>query len=348
MTIDGVVLGTHTYVIAELSANHAGSLDTALQTIKAIKEAGANAVKLQTYTPETMTLKSDKPDFRIQNGSLWDGRTLYELYQEAAMPWSWQITLAAYAKEIGLTLFSSPFDASAVDFLETLHLPAYKIASFEIGDLELIAYVARKRKPMLLSTGIATREEILRALEVCALEGNQEVALLHCTSSYPTPIEDAKLSMIRTLAEDFGVLTGFSDHTSGIEVAPLAVAAGARIIEKHVKLDHTIKSPDAAFSITVAELKTMIESIRKTDAILGEPSFELTSEKVKARHFARSLYVVKPLAKGEMITALHLKALRPGFGAPPYRLKEILGKKSVQSFDVGDAFIMPKEDDATH
>ena len=282
-------------IVAELSANHAGSLQVAIDTIKAAKRAGADAIKLQTYTADTLTLDCNLPDFTINNGSLWDGRTYYDLYKEAYTPWKWHAELFRIAKEEGLIIFSTPFDKTAVDFLETLDNPIYKIASFEITDIPLIEYAASKMKPMVISTGIAQIDDIELAVETCRRVGNNDVTLLKCTSSYPAPIEEANLCMIKEMAERFGVKTGLSDHTIG-SIAPIvAITQGATMIEKHFILDHSIGGPDAAFSMDEKEFAQMVKDVRMAESSLGTISYNLTQKQQDNRCFARSLYVAEDI-----------------------------------------------------
>jgi pseudaminic acid synthase len=325
------------FIIAELSANHNGSLETAIETIKAAKRAGADAVKLQTYTADTMTINSDKDDFKIK-GTIWEGRNLYELYQEAYTPWEWHETLFKTAREEGLDCFASPFDKTAVDFLETLDCPIYKIASFEITDIPLIEYIASKGKPIIMSTGIATLEDIELAVETCRIAGNNQITLLKCTSSYPAPIEEANMAMIPELAKRFNVLAGLSDHTIGSTVPIVATALGARVIEKHFILDRSIGGPDASFSMNEQEFTEMVKAVREAEKAIGMVSYELTTKQIDGRRFCRSLYVVKELKKGEIITKDHVRSIRPGFGGHPRFLNQIIGKTSDWELKKGDRF----------
>ena len=299
------------FIVAELSANHGHKLQTAKDTIKAIKEAGADAVKLQTYTPDTITLDCDNEYFQIKQQTIWDGTTLYKLYQEAYTPWEWQRELFEYARELGLTVFSTPFDKTSVDFLEELENPIYKIASFEINDLPLLEYVASKGKPMIISTGIATIGEIKEAVDICRAAGNYDIILLKCTSAYPTPYEDINLLTIPNMRETFGVKVGLSDHSLGSTVALGAVALGAVLVEKHVILDRSIGGPDAAFSMEIAEFKTMIQEIRNLEKALGTVNYDLTPQQRRSREHSRSLFVVKGMKKGETFTEENLKSIRP-------------------------------------
>ena len=314
------------FIIAELSANHNGSLETALETIRAAKRTGANAIKLQTYTADTLTIQSEKDDFIIKSGSIWDGKTFYDLYKSAYTPWEWHEELFQCAKEEGLICFSSPFDKSAVDFLENLNVPAYKIASFEITDIPLIEYVASKGKPVILSTGIATLEDIELALDACKRMGNNNIALLKCTSSYPAPIEEANMSMIPDFKERFDVIPGLSDHTLGSTVPIVATTLGARIIEKHFILDRSIGGPDAAFSMNESEFTKMVRAVREAEKAKGLVDYELTDKQLKGREFSRTLYVVKDVKKGDIISNDNVRSIRPGFGLHPKFLNLILGK----------------------
>lgn len=327
-----------TYIIAELSANHGGNIETAKEIIQAAKEIGANAIKLQTYTADTITLNSDKDDFLIKGGTLWDGKTLYELYKEAYTPWEWHEELFACAREIGIDIFSSPFDKTAVDFLEQFNPSAYKIASFEITDYELIRYTASKGKPMIISTGIATIGEIQDAVDICRGEGNDEIILLKCTSAYPAPLEEANLVMIPNLAETFVVVSGFSDHTIGSTAPIAAVTLGAKVIEKHFILDKSIGGPDADFSMDREEFEQMVQAIRDTEKLLGKVDYSMTEKKKKSRQFARSLYVAKDIKKGEIFTEENIRSVRPGYGLHPKHMPEILGKMASCDISFATAF----------
>lgn len=322
------------FIIAELSANHKGNIKTAIETIKAAKRAGANCIKLQTYRADTMTIDSEKDDFLIKE-TIWDGKNLYELYQEAYTPWEWHEELFKVAKEEGLVCFSSPFDKTAVDFLERLNVPAYKIASFEITDIPLIEYVASKGKPIIISTGIANIEDIELAIEACKRNGNSNIALLKCTSSYPAPIKEANLSMIKDLAERFNVISGLSDHTMGSTVPIVATALGAKIIEKHFIIDRSIGGPDASFSMNEQEFTEMVKAIREAENAIGKVDYKLTEKQKKGRDFSRSLYVVEEIKKGEIITDKNVRSIRPGFGLHPKFLPELLGKKFNQNIQKG-------------
>jgi len=327
---------SNTFIIAELSANHNHNLKTALKTIEAVKACGANAIKLQTYTPETMTINCDKDYFQIKGTELWDGKTLYNLYKEAYTPWEWHKELYEKAERLGLVCFSTPFDKSAVDFLEGLGNPIYKVASFEIQDISLIEYMASKGKPMIISTGIAELEDIELAVNTCRKVGNNEIALLKCTSAYPAPVEEANLKTIPDLAKRFGVVAGLSDHTLGISVPIAAVSLGAKIIEKHFILDKNNGGPDSAFSLEPNEFKNMVISIREVEKALGTINYEL-SEKAKAgKKFSRSLFVVKNINKNEIFTEENIRSIRPGDGLHPKLLKEILGKKASKDIEKGE------------
>lgn len=323
------------FIIAELSANHNGDLDVAIETIRAAKKTGADAIKLQTYTPDTLTIDCDNKHFKIEGGTLWDGKTLYELYGEAYTPWEWHKKLFEVAEEEGLIYFSSPFDFSAVDFLEELNVPAYKIASFEIQDIPLIEYAASKGKPIIMSTGIAEEKDIQLAVETCRKAGNNEIILLKCTSSYPAPLELANLKTIPDLKTRFGVEVGFSDHTYGALAPTVATTLGATVIEKHFILDKSIGGPDADFSLDVEEFTEMVNKVRDTEKLLGKVSYEI-SEKVKNnRKFARSLFIVNDVKAGDVITKENVRSIRPGYGLHPKYYNEILGKKVNTDLDKG-------------
>ena len=328
------------FIVAELSANHNGSKDVALKTIRAAKRAGADAVKFQTYTADTITLDCQNEDFKIKQGTLWDGRYLYDLYQEAYTPWEWHRELYDVAKAEGLICFSSPFDKSAVDFLESLGNPIYKIASFEITDVDLIAYAARKGKPMVISTGIATEEDIRLAVDTCRSAGNNDITLLKCTSSYPAPIEEANLCMIADLANRFKVKVGLSDHTLGSIAGITAVSLGACMIEKHFILDRSIGGPDAFFSMNELEFSQMVKDIRTVESAIGQVNYEPTDKMKAGRAFSRSLYVAENMKKGEVITEINVRSVRPGYGLHPKYLPEILGKKVNRDIEKGSRFTL--------
>ena len=327
MSIDGrrISRDDPPYIIAELSANHNGSLDTALKIIEEAKKAGADAVKLQTYRPDTITLDSSEPDFQI-HGGLWDGRTLYELYEEAHMPWEWHKPLFDHAKSLGITIFSSPFDKTAVDLLEDLGAPAYKIASFEAVDLPLIEYVAKTGKPMIISTGMANAEEIQEAIDAAKGAGCQELAVLHCVSGYPAPAEDYNLRTVSDMAERFGVVTGLSDHTLDNTTAIASVVLGAALIEKHFTLDRSGGGPDDSFSLEPADLADLCRNSKTAWSCLGQVDYGRKSSEQGNAQFRRSLYFVKDLKAGEQITEDSVRSVRPGFGVAPKYLKSILGR----------------------
>lgn len=327
-------------IVAEMSANHNGSLTIALDTVRAAKSVGANAIKLQTYTADTLTLNSIQKDFIINNGSIWDGQTFYSLYRQAYTPWEWHEEIFRVAKEEGLLCFSTPFDRSAVDLLESLDNPIYKIASFEITDIPLIEYAASKMKPMVISTGIATEEDIQLAVDTCREVGNDDITLLKCTSSYPAPIEEANLCMIKDLAERYNVKSGLSDHTIGSVSAIVAAALGATMIEKHFIIDRSIGGPDASFSMNEQEFAQMVKDIRMAEAAIGSVSYELTDKMRSGREFCRSLYVAEEMKEGEVITEKNVRSVRPGFGLHPKYLKDILGKKVNQDLEKGTRFVL--------
>ncbi len=326
---------SNTFIIAELSANHNGSLDTALETISAAKRAGADAIKIQTYTADTLTIKSNKSDFLLKHGTIWDGTYLHDLYKEAYTPWEWHKTLFDKAESEGLICFSTPFDYSAVDFLESLNVPAYKIASFEITDIPLIEYVAKKGKPIIISTGIATLSDIEGAIECCRNVGNDQIILLQCTSSYPAKLETANLLMIKDLAQRFGVITGLSDHTMGIIAPIVSVSLGAKLIEKHFIIDRSIGGPDSSFSLNEEEFSEMVKSVREVEQSLGVVEYKVEADKIKGREFSRSLYIVKDVKIGELVTNENVRSIRPGFGMHPKFLPKVLNKKFLENFDAG-------------
>ena len=331
--IDGV------FIIAELSANHNGNLETAIETVKAAKRAGANCIKLQTYTADTITIDSKKKDFLISDPeSIWSGRTLYDLFQEAYTPWEWHEKLMNVAAEEGLLCFSSPFDKSAVDLLESLNVPAYKIASFEITDIPLIEYVASKGKPVIISTGIAENVDIELALDACRRMGNTDIALLKCTSSYPAPIEEANMIMVKDLSERYGVVSGLSDHTMGPTVPVVATCFGAKIIEKHFILDKSIGGPDASFSMTEEEFTAMVIAVREAEKSIGEVDYSMTKKMRKGRDYARSLYVVEDIMAGDAISKNNIRSIRPGFGLHPKYYYEVLGEISNSDLKIGTPF----------
>jgi pseudaminic acid synthase len=326
----------HVFVIAELSANHNGSLATAIETIRAAKRAGADAIKFQTYTADTLTLDCDESDFVIKGGTIWDGKKLHDLYKEAYTPWEWHAQLFEVAKEEGLVCFSSPFDKTAVDFLETLHCPIYKIASFEITDIPLIEYVAKQGKPIIISTGIASYDDIHLAVETCRKVGNDNITLLKCTSSYPAPVAEANLAMMQQLAIDFKVKIGLSDHTLGSTVPVIATALGAEVIEKHFILDRSVGGPDASFSMNEVEFTAMVKAIREAEVAIGTSSYELSPKQVAGKDFSRSLYVAEAIKKGEIITEESIRSVRPGFSLHPKHLPEILGLSARRDLKKGE------------
>jgi len=326
--------GNPTYVIAEMSANHGHSYEQAVEILRAAKAAGADAVKLQTYTADTITIDSDRPEFRI-SGGLWDGRNLHELYKEAYTPWEWQPRLKAVADEIGIDCFSSPFDDTAVDFLEAMDVPAHKIASFEMIDTGLLKKVASTGKPIIMSTGMATRDEIAESVATLRAHGAENIALLKCTSAYPALPEEMHLNTIPDLATNFEVVAGLSDHTMGHSVAVAAVALGASIIEKHFTLSRADGGPDAAFSMEPDEFKEMVEAIRVVEKALGSVSYAQNQDEAKSRVFRRSLFVVKDVKAGEPFTTENVRSIRPGNGLPPKHLDEILTKKASQYIERG-------------
>lgn len=323
------------FIIAELSANHLQDFDLAKKTINAAHEAGADAVKLQTYTPDTITIDCDNEYFQITQGTIWDGITLYQLYEQAYTPWDWQPKLKRYAEDLGLICFSSPFDRTAVDFLETLNVLAYKVASFEITDVPLIKYMASKKKPMIISTGIAKIEDIEDALAACRNVGNNDILLLKCTSAYPTSLSEVNLLTMPNMAGKFDILVGLSDHTLGISVPIAAIALGACCIEKHLILDRSLGGPDAAFSLEPLEFKDMVEAIREVEEALGKVDYSLSERAKKSREHARSLFATKSIKKGESFTTENIRSIRPGHGLPPKHLPEILGKKAKTDIERG-------------
>lgn len=338
MRIDSTDINKHSkvFIIAELSANHNGSLQVAKETVRAAKRAGADCIKLQTYTADTLTIDCDKDDFLIK-GTIWEGRNYYQLYQEAYTPWEWHEELFSVAKEEGLVCFSSPFDKTAVDFLEILNVPAYKIASFEITDIPLIEYVASKGKPIILSTGIAEQADIELALDACRRMGNNDIALLKCTSSYPAPINEANMCMVKDLAERYNVISGLSDHTMGATVPIVATIFGAKIIEKHFILDRSIGGPDASFSMNEEEFTAMVKAVREAESAIGVVDYTLTEKQAKGKDFSRSLYIVENMKAGDVITEKNVRSIRPGFGMHPKYYNEILGKEVTVDLEKGDA-----------
>ncbi|MBC2455899.1 pseudaminic acid synthase [Clostridium beijerinckii] len=324
-----------TFIIAEISANHNNDIEIAKKMIREAKRAGADAVKLQTYTADTITLDCDNEYFQIKQGTIWDGTTLHKLYKEAYTPWEWHKELMDVAKEENIICFSTPFDKTAVDFLDKLNVPAYKIASFEITDIPLIEYVARKGKPVIISTGIATIQEIQDAVEACKKSGNREIILLKCTSAYPAKLEEMNLKTIPNLASTFDVISGLSDHTLGITVPVGAVAIGAKVIEKHFILDRSMGGPDAAFSLNIEEFEEMVKSIRDVEKALGKVNYTLSEKSLKNREFSRSLFICKDVCKGDVITEKNVRSIRPGYGMKPKFIEQILGKRFKEDYEKG-------------
>jgi N-acetylneuraminate synthase len=327
--------GRPTYIIAELSANHGQDFDQAVRLVRAAKEAGADAVKLQTYTADTLTIRSDRPEFRVGGGTLWDGRTLHDLYCEAYTPWDWQPRLKGLADQLGIALFSTPFDPSAVEFLERMNVPAYKVASFELVDLPLIERIARTGKPMIMSTGMATLAEIAEAVDAARHEGATAIALLKCSSAYPAPPEEINLRTIAHLSEAFGVPAGLSDHTLGIAVPVAAVALGATIVEKHFTLSRAMPGPDSAFSLEPDEFKAMVDAIRTVEKALGRIHYGLGRKEEASRAFRRSLFAVQDVKAGERFTTDNVRSIRPGHGLPPKYLAAVLGRTATASIARG-------------
>ncbi|MDH4214117.1 MAG: pseudaminic acid synthase [Candidatus Thorarchaeota archaeon] len=316
------------FIVAELSANHLQNYDLAIKTIEAAHKAGADAVKLQTYTPDTITLNCDNEYFQIKQGTIWDGKTLYELYEEAYTPWDWQPKLKQYAEKLGLECFSSPFDLTAVNFLENMQVSAYKIASFEITDIPLIEYVASKKKPVIISTGIAYLEDIEEAVKACRNKGNDDIILLKCTSAYPTPMNEVNLRTMPDLAKKFNTLVGLSDHTSGITLPIAAASLGACLIEKHIIFDRSLGGPDSSFSLEPHEFEMMVKSVREVEEALGTVDYTL-SEKIKRnREFSRSLFSICDIEEGAVFTHENVRSIRPAFGLAPKYLNDILGRKA--------------------
>lgn len=322
------------YIIAELSANHNGDINRAFEILEMAKRCGADAIKLQTYTQDTLTIDCDKPDFKIEGG-LWDGRTLYDLYTEAHMPWDWHKPLFAKAKELGITIFSSPFDTTAVDLLEELGAPAYKIASFEAIDLPLIEYVAKTGKPLIISTGMANKEEIQEAVETAKNAGCKELVVLHCVSGYPAPSGDYNLATIPDMAQRFDVITGLSDHTIDNTTAITSVALGACLIEKHVTLDRSGGGPDDSFSLEKPELVQLCRDAKVAWQAIGHVNYERKESEKGNLVFRRSLYVVKDIKAGELITNENVRSIRPGYGLAPKYLQSILGTMAKKNIEKG-------------
>ena len=338
ITIDGRVISAdhNPYIIAEMSANHNGNIENAYKIIHSAKAMGADAVKLQTYTADTLTLDSRLPDFMIDDG-LWAGRSLYELYQEAYTPWDWHKSLFNCAQDVGITIFSSPFDSTAVDLLEDLNTPAYKIASFEAIDLALIKYVAATKKPMIISTGMANQDEIQEAIDTAKSAGCEELGILHCVSGYPAPSENYNLKTITDMLGRFGLVTGLSDHTLDNTTAIAGIALGCSIIEKHFTLDRNGGGPDDSFSMEPCDLKELVKCTKIAHASLGIVDYGLKSSEVGNVKFRRSLYFVKPLKVGEIVTRDSVRSLRPGYGVAPKHLESIVGRRTKQNIGFGRA-----------
>ena len=326
MTIGKHNFNESVFIIAELSANHNGSLQTALDTITAMSHAGADAIKLQTYTPDTITLDCDTDMFTISQGTLWDKRKFYDLYAEAMTPWEWHKALFDHAKNLGMEAFSSPFDSTAVDFLSNLDVPAYKIASFEITDIPLIEYTAAKGKPIIIYTGIARLEDIEDALNACRRMGNDQITLLKCTSAYPAALEEMNLLTIPDMIQKFGVAVGLSDHTMSLSAPIAAVALGAHVIEKHFILDRTMGGADSEFSLEPHEFRAMVDAVRDTEKLLGKVTYDLSAKSLKSREFSRSLFIAEDVKAGDSITEKNVRSVRPGFGMAPKYQNEIMGK----------------------
>lgn len=327
--------GVPVWVVAEMSANHGQDFDRAVEIIKAARDAGADAIKLQTYTQDTLTADFDNECFRIGKGTIWEGRTLYDLYREAHMPWDWQPKLKEIADEIGIDLFSTPFDHTAVDFLEEMGVPVHKVASFELVDVPLLRKIGGTGKPVIMSTGMATLDEIAEAVRALREAGAGGIALLKCTSAYPASPEEMNLRTIPDLGERFGVPAGLSDHTLGTAVPVAAVALGASIVEKHLTLSRAVPGPDNAFSMEPAEFKNMVEAIRTVEKALGEVRYEVTQREKASRVFRRSLFAVKDVNAGELFTADNVRSIRPGYGLPPKHLEDILGRRAARHIKAG-------------
>lgn len=324
-----------TFIIAEMSGNHNLDFDRAVEIMKAAKEAGADAIKIQTYTADTMTLDCDDPCFQITQGTLWDGITLHKLYETAYTPWEWQPKLQEVAKELGIIFFSTPFDLTSVDFLEEMDIPAYKIASFEINDIPLLKKVARLGKPIIISTGIAYQSDIELALKTIRDEGNDQVILLKCCSAYPTPYEDINLRTINNYKETYDLIAGLSDHTMGTAVSGAAVAMGAKVIEKHMTLRRSDGGPDAGFSMEPEEFKEMVDNIRIIEKAMGKVTYELSDKATREREHSRSLFIAKDMKKGDVFTPENLRSVRPGYGLHTKYYEELLGKKINQDAKLG-------------
>lgn len=323
------------FIIAELSANHLKDFDIAMKTLEAAADAGVDAFKIQTLTPDSMTIDCDNEYFTINHGTLWDGRTLYDLYSETPLPYEWHQPIFEKCKEVGLICFSTPYDKSATEFLIPFDPPAFKIASFEITDVPLIEYVASLGKPMIISTGIATEDEVVEAVDACKRAGNSNVAILKCTSAYPAPFDEINLRTMQDYTERFDVVSGLSDHTLGIEIPIAAVAMGAKIIEKHLILDRSMGGPDAKFSLEPHEFKNLVQSVRNVEQAIGSVTYELTKKVKSNRMFARSLFVVENMKEGEKFTNENIRSIRPGFGMPPKHYDSVIGKRAAKNIERG-------------
>lgn len=337
MQINNRIIGSGhpTYIIAEMSANHNKDFNKAVKILEAAKDAGADAVKLQTYTPDTLTIDCDESWFRVGKGTIWEGKTLYQLYKDAYTPWEWHPKLKNIADELGLDLFSTPFDSSAVEFLEQMNVPAYKVASFEIVDLPLLKKIAGTGKPIIISTGMASFEEIEEAVELVRDKGAEEIALLKCTSAYPSPPEEMNLRTIKHLADSFGLPAGLSDHSMGHAIAVAAVALGACIVEKHFTLSRSEPGPDSSFSMEPDEFKDMVESIRKIEKAMGKISYEITEKQKASKLFRRSLFVVRDMKAGEEFSDRNVRSIRPGYGLHTRHLPEVIGLKATKDIKKG-------------
>lgn len=323
------------YIIAEVSANHNQKFDQAIKIIHAAKESGADAIKLQTYTADTITINCNNEYFKIGKGSIWEGRNLYELYTEACTPWEWQPKLKAIANDLGMDLFSTPFDTTAVDFLDEMDVPAYKVASFELVDLPLLSYIAKKKKPIIMSTGMATLAEIDEAVRAIRDVGGSDLILLKCTSAYPALPEEMNLKTIAHLSSAFDVPSGLSDHTLGITVPVLSVAFGACIIEKHLTMSMSVHGPDSAFSMEPQEFKAMVDAVRTAERAIGEVKYSVTENEIASRVFRRSLFIVKDIKKGEVLTGENVRSIRPGHGLSPKLMSVVIGKCAVRDIERG-------------
>ncbi|MBF9018675.1 MULTISPECIES: pseudaminic acid synthase [unclassified Oceanispirochaeta] len=337
INIDNFIINddSECYIIAEISANHCNSFEIAKKTIIAAKESGANAVKIQTYTADTMTIDCKSDLFRISGGTIWDGQYEYDIYKEGTMPWEWQPKLKEIADEIGITLFSTPFDKTAVDFLEKMNVPVYKVASFEAVDIPLIKYIASKNKPIIISTGIIEKDEIFDIVDACNEVNNDNLILLKCISSYPAPLEEMNLKTLIDMKTTFNTIVGLSDHTMDLECVLAAVALGAKVVEKHFTLDRTLGGPDALFSMEPNNFKEMVDSIRKVEKALGNISYNLSEKSKLNRNYSRSLFIVKDMVKGDIFSDSNLKSIRPGYGISPKEYENILGKKCSQNIKRG-------------